>query len=295
MMKKIKAGIIILLSLLTFTSGFSFVQEEIKISPYISLQYFKDTDNNTFLKTTLTYSKNRMELPLPGAKVLFYSGKRNLGEITTDTKGIAFYSLKDKSDFSPDEKGLWPFSIVFEGNDSIGNGTAELLIRNASLTMELTEIDSIKTILLKAEKSENGKMIPVTGEALTVYVPRMFSFLPIGEATFDEEGNASLEFPADLPGDKEGKITLIARFEEHPEYGNIESKLTQNWGVPAASPSQVVHRALWTKTAPRWMIYSLSILLAGVWGHYLFAIISLVRIRKDAKRKEKEEDNYGKL
>jgi hypothetical protein len=33
----------------------------------------------------------------------------------------------------------------------------------------------------------------------------------------------------------------------------------------------------------------LSILLAGVWGHDLFAIISLVRINIDAKRKAKEE------
>jgi hypothetical protein len=42
------------------------------------------------------------------------------------------------------------------------------------------------------------------------------------------------------------------------------------------------------------MIYTLSVLLAGVWGHYLFAIISLIRIRIDAKRQE-ALDNYGKV
>jgi len=45
----------------------------------------------------------------------------------------------------------------------------------------------------------------------------------------------------------------------------------------------------WTKIAPKWMIYTLSVLLAGVWGHYLFAIISLIRIKIDAARKAKEE------
>jgi hypothetical protein len=293
MMKKIKAGIVLLLSVLTFTSSFSFVQEETKISPYISFRYFKDTDNNTFLKTTLTYSKNRMEVPLQGAKVSFYSGTKSLSEIVTDNKGIAICKLNGLSDLSLDENGLWPFSMVYEGNDSIESGTSELLIRNASVAMELTEVDSIKTVVLKAEKSENGKMVPLSGEAITVYVPRMFSYLPVGEATFDDEGNATLEFPSDIPGDKDGNITVVAKFEEHAEFGNIETKTTLGWGVPPASPAQIVHRALWTKTAPRWMIYSLSVLLIGVWGHYLFAIISLIRIRRDAKRKE-EEDDYGK-
>jgi hypothetical protein len=160
--------------------------------------------------------------------------------------------------------------------------------------MELTEIDSIKTILLSAENVNNGRMVPVSGEKLMVYVPRMFSSLPISEATLDESGKASVEFPADLPGDKDGNITIIARFEEHPEFGNVEKQTTLKWGVPAASSTHSSHRALWTKTAPKWMTYTLSILLLGVWGHYLFALISLIRIRMDAKRKD-QEDNYGKL
>lgn len=294
-MKTKKILAFLFLSLMTFSFGFSGAQEE-KISPYISLQYFKDTDNNTLLKTTLTYSKNRMELPLQDMKVVFYSGTDNkviLAEALTDTKGIATFDLKNKTDLKLDENGQWPFSAVYAGNDSIEEITAEILIRNAELTMELSEVDSIKTVLLKAEKFENGKMVPVSAEMLTVYVPRMFSNLPVGEVTFDETGNGSLEFPADLPGDKEGNITVIARFDEHAEFGNIERRATLKWGMPATSPAQITHRALWTKTAPKWMIYTLTILLTGVWGHYLFAIISLIRIRKDAKGKEAEDD-YGK-
>jgi hypothetical protein len=37
------------------------------------------------------------------------------------------------------------------------------------------------------------------------------------------------------------------------------------------------------------MIYTLTILLSGVWGHYLFAIISLIRIKMEAKRKARKE------
>ena len=296
-MKRMITRTFLLLSFLTLTSNFSFSQENAKISPSVTLQYFKDNDDNSILKTILTYSKNRMELPLPGMKIALYSGtgkKVTLAEVITDEKGVATYNLKHDSDFSTDENGLWPFSTLFDGNDTIESGSSVLLIRDVKLSMKLTDIDSIKTIILKAEKTEKGKMVPVSGELLSVYVPRMFSFLPIGEATLDEAGNASIEFPSDLPGDIEGNITVIARFEEHPEFGNIEKRTTLKWGVPLTSYVHSSHRALWTKTAPKWMIYTLSILLTGVWGHYLFALISLIRIRIDAKRKE-ELDNYGKV
>jgi len=269
MKRKITIGFL-LLSFLTLTSNFLFSQEKTKITPYLQFQYFKDNDDNSFLKTTVTYSMNRMELPLPGMKIVFYSGsgmKIRLAEITTDEKGVAKYNLRHDSDISADKNGLFPFNTMFAGNDTIESASAELLIRDITLKMELTEIDSIKTILLTAEKVDNGKMVPVSGEKLTVYVPRMFSLLPVGEATLDESGKASVEFPADLPGDKDGNITIISRFEEHPEFGNVEKRTTLKWGVPATSTSHSSHRALWTKTAPKWMIYTLSILLAGVWGH----------------------------
>ncbi len=291
-MKQKTSLVLLLLSLFSLNSIFSFSQEKLKISPYIQLQYFKDNDDNSFLKTTLTYSRNRMELPLPGMKVIFYSGpgkKARLAEIITDDKGVAVYNLNHKSDFLLDGNGLWPFGSVFAGNDTIESGISELLIRDVSLNMTLTEIDSIKTIGLSAKKMEKGKAVPVSGEKVTVYVPRMFSLLPIGEATFDESGSASLTFPATLPGDKEGNITIIARFEENAEFGNIEKKSTLKWGLPSTYSVPAGHRALWTKTAPRWMIYTLSVLLSGVWGHYLFALISLIRIRLAAKKKAKEE------
>ena len=291
-MKRKTTLTLLLLSLFSIKASFSFSQENSKISPYIQLQYFKDTQENSYLKTTLTYSKNRMELPLKGMKITFYSGpekKKTLAEIITDDKGVAVYNLKHESDFLINSNGLWPFTSEFNGNDTIETGNSELLIRDVALNMTLTEIDSVKTIMLSAKKTENGKEVPVSGETVTLYVPRMFSLLPIGEGALDESGSASVEFPATLPGDKEGNITVIARFEDHPEFGNIEKRATLKWGLPSNYIVPAGHRALWTKTAPKWMIYTLSILLSGVWGHYLFTLISLIRIKHEAKKKAKEE------
>jgi hypothetical protein len=291
-MKRKIALTLLFLSLFSSKALFCYSQENPKISPYIQFQYFKDNYDNSILKTTLTYSKNRMELPLAGMKIKFYAGsgeKKRLAEIITDDKGVAIYNLKHDSDFFINNNGLWPFTSEFGGNDTIESGISELLIRDVTLNMTLTETDSIKTIVVGAKKKEKGKEVPVSGETVTLYVPRMFSLLPIGEAKLDETGSASVEFPASLPGDKQGNITIIARFEENAEFGNVEKKSTLKWGLPSAYSVPAGHRALWTKTAPRWMIYTLSVLLSGVWGHYLFAIISLIRIRINAKKKKVEK------
>jgi hypothetical protein len=167
-------------------------------------------------------------------------------------------------------------------------GATEATHKKVVLNMNLTEVDSIKTVTVTAHTFENGKEIPVSGETVSVFVPRMFSNLVIGELTLDDAGTASLEFPKDLPGGKEGNLTIVAAFIDNATYGNVEKREIIHWGVPT-DYLPTSHRALWTQRAPGWMIYTLSVLLAGVWGHYFFAIISLIRIRIEAKRKAKAE------
>ena len=289
-MKNRSLKILTALSILLIVSNPLYPQEETIISPYIQLQYFKNTNESRFLKTTLTYSLNRMEIPIPGMEILFFSeaeGKKLLGSVLTDDKGVAALELTKDIRLPVNEDGLWEFSTEFEGNDTIEAGSSELSIKDVKLEMSLQEIDSIKTISLKAFTMERNSDIPVSEEVVMIYVPRMFSMLPIGEATLDENGTASIEFPSGLPGDSVGNLTIISRFEEHPDFGNVEKKVEIKWGVPAVNKAPVEHRALWTKTAPMWMIITLSVLLTGVWGHYLFAIISLILIKRDSKKQRK--------
>ena len=268
-------------------------QENSIISPYIQLQYFKNTDNQKYLQTALTYSVDRMEKPLPGMEISFYSDAKNkelLGKVLTDDQGIAKLELTNTDALAKNNDGFWSFSTEYAGNDTIESGSSELLIKDMDLTMTLEVIDTIKTVSLTAIANVNGTKIPVSGDLVMVYVPRMFSLLPVGEAYLDENGNSSLEFPSDLPGDTLGNLTIIARIEEHPDFGTVEKKATIKWGVPFVNQTPLAHRALWTKTPPWWMIITLSVLLIGVWGHYLFAVISLFLI----KRESKKEDNYRK-
>ena len=287
LMKKNVIYSILLLSVLSVLPVKLFSQEVTLISPYVTLKYFKNTDDQRILQTTLTYSMNRMELPIPGMEISFYTGTGGvelLGSVVTDDKGIARMEISNEMKLTTDSDGMWTFSSGYQGNDTIEAGTSEITVKDVRLELFLSEIDSIRTITVNAFTTERGKEKPVSDEVVMIYVPRMFTLLPIGELTLDETGTASIELPSDLPGDKEGNITISAQFEENYTFGNVEKKETLMWGIPTDYFIPSSHRALWTKTAPKWMIYTLSILLAGVWGHYLFAIISLFRIKRNADK-----------
>ena len=291
-MKKKIIFIMQCLSILFIFSLQLFSQEAKVITPYIQLQYFKNNDDNSILQTSLTYSGNRMEIPIPGAEISFFSDKDQkevLASVLTDKKGVATFELTGDIRLKSDKDGLWNFSSKFKGNNTVEAINSAISVKDVVLKMELTVVDSIKTITVKAYINENGKEKAMSGEAVKIYVPRMFSLLPVSELTLDETGKASVEFPSDMPGDKEGNLTILAKFEENPTFGNVEKRETLKWGVPTDYSVPKTHRALWTKTAPKWMIYTLSVLLAGVWGHYLFAFISLIRIKIEAKKKARQE------
>ena len=284
-----KKAFILLVLVLSVPAGYGQDSAKVMISPYMNFQYFRNDGDSSYLKATLTWVNNRVEKPLADQKLTFYSlNGEKIEDVPTNSNGIALCYL-DRGKLKTGADGLWQFTVSFEGNDTIDAASSDLSIRDAVLTMACAESDSVKTVALHLMKSEKGAMVPASGEIITVYVKRMFNPLPVGEITLDENGNGSIDFPKDIPGDIEGNIVIISKFDDHPELGNIEQREVMKWGVPFITQDHSSRRALWTKTAPKWMIYTLTILLAGVWGHYLFTIISLVRIKLSARKKTQPE------
>jgi hypothetical protein len=291
-MKNRKSNTILLLSFVIMLSAPVVTMAQTMITPYIQLTYYKNSDDIRVLQAAVTYSNGTSEVPLTGMEILFLQGqikKEVIATAVTNKKGIARLELSPSLNIIPDAAGMWGFSSEYKGCDTIEATSSEVSVKDVKLTMDLSEVDSIKTISVSAFILEQGTEKPVSGEIVKVYAPRMFAPLLIGEITLDESGKGSVEFPNDLPGNKEGVLAIVAKFEENGTFGNVEKRSEMKWGTPMEASDTITHRALWTKTAPRWMIYSLSVLLAGVWGHYMFAIISLIRIKRDADKKAKEE------
>ena len=246
--------------------------------------YLKNTDSQQVLQVKMSNITQTGEVPLPGLVIRFYNGETLLGEATTDAAGDASYTLGDSYTIVAAEDGSWPFIAIFDGDDLIDQATGELSINDVNIEMILSEEEGERIVTLYATTLTADGPVPVTGEEIGVYVPRMFSLLPVCTGMLDDKGTFRIKFPDDIPGDSLGNLTVIGRFNDNYSFGNVEKREETRWGTEAeiAPP---VYRSLWSTLAPKWMIITLAIMLLGVWGHYTYVIINLFRIKREGMKK----------
>lgn len=264
-------------------------EEEGPVEPVMEMTYLKDSEGNRILRSNLVNYVNRAPLPLPGLEIDFYAGEDSLislGSLTTDGDGWANLQIDDGLELPVGPDGSTRYFAEYTGSDNILPAEYEVYVTDVNLDMVLSLVDSVKTVSLRAYSLVDGEEVPVPDEDVYVYVKRMFKDLPVGEDFLDENGEYSTEVPDDIPGDEEGNIEIIARFNDHYLFGTVEDRQTIQWGVPTRYEYAVSQRTLWTQIAPLWMIITLSVLLTGVWGHYIFVIVQLFTLRKIAKKEE---------
>jgi len=261
------------------------------VDPVLELFYTKDTDDQMWLKATLVYYVERQPIILEGHQVKFYAGEDSLlflGETKTDEEGVALLHIENYPEQAEDLDGVVRYFAEYLGNDSILPTEMDLYIKDVNLEMVLELIDSVKTIQAIASYDSEGEIIPAADEDIYFFVPRMFSDLPVGEEFLDEDGQIAIEFPDDIPGDADGFLEVVVRFDQHYLFGTVEKRQKIQWGIPTKHEIPISYRALWTQIAPMWMIISLSIMLVGVWSHYIFVIIQLFKIRRLGKNLNNE-------
>jgi hypothetical protein len=259
------------------------------VEPVMEMTYLKDTWEKVNLQASLVNYVNRMPVPLPGLDIIFYAGEDfliRLGSVPTDPEGHAVLVLDETSGLPRGEDGSIRYYAEFEGNEEMLPAEYELYIIDVNLEMSLDMVDSVRTVSLKAYTGSDGMQVPVADEDVYVYVSRMFNDLPVGEDFLDENGEYTTEIPADIPGDASGNIEIVARFNDHYLFGTVEKRQIVQWGVPADYDFKIPRRTLWTQIAPLWMIITLSIMLIGVWSHYIYVIFQLIRLRRLARKEE---------
>lgn len=258
-------------------------------SPLIEFTSVQKSDNSIDLKASVKAKISGTLTKMQGLKMEFYVGAdtslKKLGEVVTDRNGIAI--LNSKADqLVADGEGKLNFKTSFSGKDSIEAAEEVLSIKRARLEMTPVKEDSLLTVKLKLVDLSTGTETPVAETDLGVFVKRMFSNLKIGEGKTDESGEAIVEIPANLPGDANGNITLLASVTENETYGNLEASAAQQWGVAVSDEIKKLPRALWTPYPPVWMLITFVILMGTVWGHYIVIIVQLFRLRKEEPKTE---------
>jgi hypothetical protein len=256
-----------------------------KIRPIVSLESHKNKDNSRTLIGVFKYRdpETRKFAEVKDVPLNFYVGVDSLislGSFNTDIEGKAYCKIDLKVKLPKNEEGYITFSVEFEGNQSFKSRGSEAEVIDLDLGLSLEVVDSVKTITVKAEKIlANDERVPLNEVEIPIYVKRMFSDLKIGDV-YLEEGEGTFEFPENIPGDTLGMVQILAKLIDDEDYAYVEKSEDIDWGV-VTSHHEIYHpRSLWTQVAPVWMIVTLTIMLAGVWGHYIFVIIQLIRLKR---------------
>ena len=148
--------------------------------------------------------------------------------------------------------GLLACQLLFVQNLFAQDSTAEA---KAAIKISCLKGDSLNQVKATVTKLDSaGTVIPAKDVEVHVYVKKSFGLLPIegDNLTTDENGEATVDFPADLPGDASGNVTVIAKVEDNDELGNLETAKSVKWGSPVSNMHIRDIRTLWAsgKNAP---------------------------------------------
>ncbi|MEN8225508.1 MAG: hypothetical protein ABFS05_09135 [Bacteroidota bacterium] len=261
-------------------------REEEPADIYLEFSTWKNHDNSRSLMTKITSENEDGEYVVEGLTILFtLIGDQEdtvLGEAVSNEYGIAALNIADGMiDYPKDEEAYIYFTALFEGNDSYWEAEEELAVKDVSVSIRFEEEGDEKLVYFEGIIHGPEEEWPLADDELYFYVPRMFSDMKIAEGWFEEDGTGFIEFPTNVIGDSLGNVKVMARIEDHYDYGYVEVSGEINWAIPkkliqAEGPA----RELWTPIAPLWMIITLIIMLAGVWGHYIYAVIQLIKIKR---------------
>lgn len=246
----------------------------------------KVNKDNRLFQVTLMAEDTNGRLPAPGALVEFFlqagDSMEKIGEAKTDINGRGELDLTGASSLRKNSDGYLHFKASFSGNESLEPSESEVQVKDAWLELEFFMEDSIRKVRYSGfTYAGDGNRVPITDQDIYLYVPRMFSLMPIVEGWLEGDGSGVAEFPQALVGDEHGVINVISKIEDHPDFGNLEANATIDWALlkHTEQPEGPI-RELWTPVAPTWMIITLLTMLVGVWIHYFYAIYELFRIKR---------------
>ena len=260
----------------------------------ISLKVVKNNDGARTFTSKLTGEGEKGTFPVYEAEVSYYNeadgGKVLIGKGKTNKDGIVSITVEKETKYRKDKNGVITIKSVFNGSGKITGAEASANFKDLNLTLDLSEKDSVRSILINASSvGANDEKIPLKETTVNVYIQGLFSKLKVGDC-FLENGQGSFKFPDNIPGDENGKTKIFVRIEENESFADVEKIETAKWGQHRSGFIEPT-RSLWSSGAPLWMIITLTILLVGVWSHYLYAIIQMVNIRKDGMIFDKKLNN----
>ena len=142
--------------------------------------------------------------------------------------------------------------------------------------------DSSK-IHLKAIGSNNGVKTAIADAEVSLFIERYFGDMQIGKTVYtDSSGSYTFNYSGNIPGDKSGKLTFIARITDEKMFGETQDTIEMQIGIPTDKPPLNDKRAMWNvvSKAPLWLVFSYSAVVLGVIICLLYIIFQLFMLKK---------------
>ena len=252
------------------------------IAPSLDFTAVQLADKSISLRVALKAKVKGVFYNLHSMKIKFVqvadTAEKELGQLVTNAQGKGMLLVAGDQ---IGNAGTVTLKALFAGNKKMEPADAEVTIKRAYIQLTPVKEDSLLTVKAKVVVAGNEGDSSVKELTVGLFVKRMINPLKLAEATTDESGEATLEVPADLPGDDKGNLTLMVRLDEHETLGNLEAAVLQPWGKPVSSVIEKQPRALWSSHPPVWMLITFVLLMGVVWGHYIVIVYQLFRLRKE--------------
>lgn len=274
--------------ILTVCSGFNRTAcADEPVAPRITASYSKLSDGTKMITVALSARQNDKRLNIQDAELEIQAqndeGKTPLGNVVTNQLGKAYLDIASGTTLPKDKDGF-TFTVLFAGNAKLEKASQTIHVTEAYLEINLTQTDTIRTISARVYKlNEKREKVTVPDVPVEFDVKRLFCLYPVGNEKTDTTGSCSTEFPSSIPGDKNGKVTIVVRIPENETFGTVEVSKDINWGKVLVYEAKPI-RGLGDTDAPLWMVYTLIILLSGVWLNVVYIIILVIRINMIGKK-----------
>lgn len=271
------------------------IQAQDEISARMNLYYSKTPDNVKHIDIKLTAKIDNRRTGVPGVNVLLYHTEtldsNLISNVIMDDTGVGRISFSDNDILSSDSSVTMKYIAVLKNQKGFKDVEKEIEIMDGFLDIEFEIKDSIRTAMVKFLKTGKDQIkVPMEGVPIKLYVKRPFGKLPIEmeNNVTDKNGMVYTVFPDDLIGDTLNLLTVIARVEDHDDFGNLEAFKIIDWGLERPLNENLMTRSLWASgaNAPIPLLIFVNALILAAWGIIFYILILIYRIYRTGIEKK---------
>jgi len=168
-----------------------------------------------------------------------------------------------------------PDSVIIADNQQVSD-KAELKIQIDS--------DNEKILVKVTTRNEEGVSIPMAGIKVNFFIQRYFGNLKFNSSKTNNNGEISIPFPLDIPGNETGQATLIVSLD-----GELKNISTTMENANICAPTQPINifekRIMWSENhrTQWWIILTYLGVVIGVWSTIFYVVFQISRIPKASR------------